>query len=135
MRRRMFLVTFSVSAFADTRQDLIDLFGRMAAALSEGDPETFLRAMDPSMPDYPRFAANLRALALQNDLSCSIEIDRQEGDDSIQLVELDWLLEIRGKDQTHRFLRRLSMVKCRLERRSRKWLVVSLDPAAFFAPP
>jgi len=87
MRRRTFLVAFTASALADTRQDLVDLFGRMAAALSEGDPETFLRAMDPSMPDYSRFAVNLRALALQNDLSSSIEINRQEGGDSIQLVE------------------------------------------------
>src|SRR5436305_5870447 len=112
MLRRTLLAMIAAAALADTREELIELFGAMAAALSEGDPEAFLREIDPSMPDYARFAANVRALALQNDLSSSIEINRQEGDDSIQLVELDWMLEIRGKDQTHRFLRRLSMVKC-----------------------
>jgi hypothetical protein len=60
---------------------------------------------------------------------------KQEGSDAVQVVELDWLLEIRGKDQSHIFQRRQSIVKCRLERKGRKWRIVSLDPQSFFAPP
>jgi hypothetical protein len=135
MLRRALLLFVSMLALADTRQELIDVFGAMAAALSEGNPAVFLRAIDPSMPGYPRFAAAVRALAAQNDVSSSIEIGKQEGDSRVQTVELDWLLDIRGKDQSHLFVRRQSTVKCRLERRAGKWRIVSLEPLGFFAPP
>jgi hypothetical protein len=135
MLRRTLLAAIAASALADTRTEMVDLFGAMAGALSEADPETFLRAIDPSLPDYGRFAASVRALALQDDLSSSLEIVKQEGSDAVQVVELDWLLEIRGKDQSHIFQRRQSTVKCRLERKGRKWRIVSLDPQSFFAPP
>jgi hypothetical protein len=135
MLRRTLLAAIAASALADTRAEIVDLFGAMAGALSEADPETFLRAIDPSLPDYGRFVAGVRALALQNDLSSSIEIVKQEGSDAVQVVELDWLLEIRGEDQSHIFQRRQAIVKCRLERKGRKWRIVSLDPQTFFAPP
>jgi hypothetical protein len=135
MQRRFFLAILAAPAVADTGQDLIDLFGGMAGALSEGEPEAFLRGIDPSLPDYGRFAARVRALALQNTLSSSIGILKQEGDANVQVVELDWILEIRGKDQSHVYQRRQSVVKCRVERKGRRWRIVLLDPQDFFAPP
>src|SRR5712691_6622696 len=135
MLRRTLLLFAPMLVLADTRQELIDVFGAMASALSEGNPAVFLRAIDPSMPGYPRFAGAVKALAAQNALSCSIEIGKQEGDGRVQTVELDWLLEITGKDQSHLFVRRQTTVKCRLERRGRKWRIVSIEPASFFAPP
>jgi murein L,D-transpeptidase YcbB/YkuD len=131
----LILAVVAALARADTRQDLLDLFTSMASALSEENPAAFLRAIDPSMPGYQQFADNVNALAAQNAVSSSIEIIKQEGDDRVQNVELDWLLEITGKDQNHAVLHRQSVVKCRLERRKNTWRVVSLDPASFFAPP
>jgi hypothetical protein len=135
--RRLFLLAIAAAALApgDTPQDVIDLFATMASALSESNPDVFLRAIDPAMPGYERFAANVTALATQNALSNSIEIVSQTGDDRVQDVELDWLLEISGKGQSRVFLRREVIVKCRLERQKKKWRVVALDPADFFAPP
>ena len=135
MLRRALLLIGATLALAETRQELIDVFGVMAAALSENNPAVFLRAVDPSMPGYPGLARAVKALAAQNALSSSIEIAKQEGDDRVQNVELDWLLEITGKDQSHLFVRRQTIVKCRLERRAGKWRIVSLEPAGFFAPP
>jgi len=135
MLRRALLLSVATLAFADTRDELIRVFGAMAAALSEDNPAVFLRAIDPSMPGYPRFAESVKALAAQNAVSSSIEIASQEGDDRAQTVELDWLLEVTGKDQNHVFVRRQATVKCRLERRGGKWRIVSLEPASFFAPP
>ena len=135
MLRRALLLSVATLAFADTRDELIRVFGAMAAALSEDNPAVFLRAIDPSMPGYPRFAESVKALAAQNAVSSSIEIASQEGDDRAQTVELDWLLEVTGKDQNHVFVRREATVKCRLERRGGKWRIVSLEPASFFAPP
>ena len=137
MRRRLFLLASvtAVLAPADTRQELIDLFGSMASALTENNPDIFLRAIDRSMPGYGQLAANVTALAAQNDLSSSIEINKQEGDDNIQVMELDWILEIRGRGQSHVHERRQMVVRSRLERVKKKWRVVSLEPAAFFSPP
>jgi len=137
MRRRLFLlasVTVALTS-ADTREEIIELFGSMASALSENNPGVFLRTIDPAMPGYAQFEANIRALAAQNDLSSSIEINKQEGNDSPQVVELDWILEIRGRGQSHIFERRQTLVRCRLERLKKKWRVVSLEPQSFFAPP
>jgi hypothetical protein len=114
---------------------VIDLFGSMASALSESNPSVFLRAIDPSMPGYGRFASAIEALATQNSLGNSIEITKQEGDDRVQVVELDWLLEITGKSDSHVFVRREGLVKCRLEKRKKKWRVVAIDPLTFFTPP
>jgi hypothetical protein len=136
MRRFFLLAILATSlARADTPQELMDLFASMASALSEGNPGVFLRAIDPSMPGYERFAANIYALATQNALSNSIDIITQKGDDRVQDVELDWLLDISGTGQSQVFVRRELMVKCRLERQKKKWRIVALDPADFFAPP
>jgi len=135
MFSRALMLFAATLAFADTTQELIDVFGSMSAALSEGNPAVFLRAIDPSAPDYAALARNVNALANQNELTCSIEIVKQEGDGRAQTVELDWLLEIRGKNQSRVFLRRETTVKCKLERRKSKWRVVSLEPTSFFAPP
>lgn len=135
MLRRGLLLFVATVAFAGTRDELIRVFGDMAAALSEENPAVFLRAIDQSMPGYARFAESVKALSAQNALSSSIEIASQEGDGRVQTVELDWLLEITGKDQSHVFVRRQATVKCRLERRAGKWRIVSLEPAGFFTPP
>ena len=135
--RRLFLLAIAAAALApgDTSQELIDLFASMASALTESNPEMFLRAIDPAMPGYERFTANVNALAAQNTLTNSIEIVSQKGDDRVQVVELDWLLDIRGKGDSLLFVRREDIVKCRMERQKKKWRIVAFEPADFFAPP
>jgi hypothetical protein len=129
MRRRIFLVAplFVVPSLADIRQEVTELFGVMATALSSANPDLFLRSIDPDLPNYGIFADNVRALTSRNNLSSSIEIVSQEGDDAVQNVELDWLLDVGG-------VRRQSIVKCRLQRKKKKWQIVALDPASFFSP-
>jgi hypothetical protein len=128
-------MAFVALARADAPQEVIDLFASMASALSESNPGVFLRAIDPSMPGYGRFAATIDALTAQNSLSNSIEIAKQEGDDRVQVVELDWLLEITGKSDSHVFVRREALIKCRLEQRKKKWRVVAMESVDFFSPP
>src|SRR5689334_20151117 len=113
--RRLFLIAAVSAALVsgDTKQDVIDLFATMTAALSESNPQVFLRAIDPAMPGYARFAADVNALAMQNTISNSVVFVKQEGDDRNQIVELDWLLEITGKAESHVYVRRETMVKCR----------------------
>jgi hypothetical protein len=129
MRRRIFLVAplFVAPSLADIRQELTDLFGVMATALSDANPELFLHSIDPALPNYGSFAENVRALTSRNNLSSSIEITAQEGSDAVQNVELEWLLDIGG-------VRRQAVVKCQLEKKKKQWRIVALDPRGFFSP-
>jgi hypothetical protein len=135
--RRLFLIAISAGILvqAGAKQELAEQFASMASALSDANPGEFLRAIDPSMPGYEGFAANIRALATENAVSSSLEITSQKGDERTQEVELQWLLEIKGIGQSSVALQREGLVKCKLERRKKKWRIVSLEPLNFFNAP
>ena len=120
---------------ADNRRAVFDLFTGMASALSEGNPIAFMQPFDRSMPGVQELRAYVTALIAQAEVLSSIEILSDEGDDAHRTVELDWFLQIRDREETGPVVRRRETVKCRLERRGKKWVVVSLAPLAFFAPP
>jgi hypothetical protein len=120
---------------APQQPDLSGFFASLVSALSDAKPVEFLRAVDPAMPGYERFAANIHALATENAVSSSVVVTSQEGDASRQEVELAWRLEIKGIGESGVFVVRESTVKCKLERQRKRWRVVSLEPLSFFAPP
>src|SRR5450755_1358619 len=102
MMRRLLWIAIAAATLAQAAvtEELTGLFASMASALSDANPGEFLRAIDPAMPGYELLAGNIRALATQNAVSCSIEIASQKGDDRTQEVELQWLLEIKGIGQS-----------------------------------
>ncbi|HET9318893.1 MAG TPA: hypothetical protein VFO27_03930 [Bryobacteraceae bacterium] len=120
---------------ADTRQEILDLITELASALSEGNGLAFLDHIDRAMPDYQKLEQNILALTEQNEVSAGIDILKQEGDDRTQTVELDWLLQIRSREDSGPIERRRETVKCRAERKKKNWKIVSLEPIALFAPP
>lgn len=135
MRRLVLLAIAATAVHADVKQDLTDLFASMASALSDSNPRDFLLSIDPAMPGYEQFAANIRALAHENAVSNVVELTNQKGDDQSEEVELDWQMDIKGIGQSDISVSREAVVKCRLERRGKKWRIVSLAPLDFFAPP
>ena len=136
MQRRIFLLALcGAPLLADAKQQIFDLFTKIAAALSDDDPMVFLEAVDRDMPHFQDFENGIRALTDQADLSNSIEVLSDEGDDTHRAEELDWLMEIVGKSETRPLERRREAVKFRLERRGKKWKIVSIDPVSFFAGP
>ena len=127
---------FAGSALAaDAQQQVFDLFSKIASALSDDDPAMFVEAVDSNMPHFQDFRRNLVALTDLADITNSIEVTSDTGDDSHRAEELDWFLEIVGKSDPHPVERRREIVKFRLERKAKKWKIVSLDPISFFAPP
>ena len=79
--RRAFLAALVAPLFADTRQEIIDLFTTMASALSEGNGLAFLDHVDHAMPDYGKLEKYILALAAQNEVMSSIDVLKEEGDD------------------------------------------------------
>jgi len=120
---------------ANTRQEILDLITELASALSEGNGLAFLDHIDRTMPDYQKLEQSILALTEQNEVSAAIDILKQEGDDRTQTVELDWLMQIRSREDSGPIERRRETVKCRAERKKKNWKIVSLDPIALFAPP
>jgi len=120
---------------ADAQQQIFDLFSKIASALSDDDPAMFLESLDPAMPRLADFRRNLVALTDVADLSNSLEVVNETGDENARNAEVDWFLEIVGKSASHTVERRREVVKFRLERKGKKWKIVSIEPLQFFAPP
>lgn len=120
---------------ADTHQEVVDFLGALATALSEGNSSAFLDRIDHSMPDYYKLEQYIDALTGEDEISCSIDIVKQEGDDQSQALELDWFLQIHSLGPLGTVERRRQTVKIRLERKKKKWKIVALDPITLFAPP
>jgi hypothetical protein len=141
MQRRTFMLAMGGAAAAataraaDAQQQVFDLFSKIASALSDDDPAMFIEAVDPDMPHFQDFRREVVALTDLADLTNSIEVLSDTGDDTHRAEELDWFLEIVGKSDPHPLERRREVVKFRLERKGKKWKIVSIDPLHFFAPP
>ena len=133
--RRTFLAALAVPLFADTHEEIIDLFTTMASALSEGNGLAFLDHVDHAMRDYGKLEKYILALAAQNEVMSSIDLLKEEGDDCTRTAELDWFLQIRSREQSGPLERRRHIIKCRLERPKKKWKVMGIEPVSFFAPP
>ena len=134
-RRLLFFLPLAACLRADSAKEAENLIASAVSGLSAGKAEEFLDAFDPSMPQFEKLRAAILALASQGDLSCSIEVLSDEGDDSERSLELDWILRIDGKDGSPGSTRRQKTVKCQVRKTGRKWRIVSFDPWDLFAPP
>jgi len=127
-------MALAAALVADTRQEILGFLGELASALSEGNGLAFLDRVDHSMPDYYQLEQNILALTEQNEVSCSIDILKQEGDEQSQTLELDWFMQIQSRAMFGPLERRRQTVKCRLERRKKKWKIEAIEPITLFAP-
>lgn len=136
MTRRALIVAFALSPLrADDAQQIWDLFTQLAAALSEGNADTFLRPFDRTMPGYEGLRTEIAALLAQSQVKSSIELLSEEGDDQARAVELDWFLEIVGQQDSPTVTRRRERIQCRVVKLRKKWRITALGPISFFAPP
>lgn len=115
--------------------DVVDLFSRLAGALSQGNASAFLKHFDREMPGYGTLEAQVYALVNQANVASSLDIVKDDGDARSRAVELDWILEVAPKEPANPTERRHQAVRCRLEPRGKQWKIVWLDPIGFFAPP
>lgn len=128
----LLLIGFSIQA--DTHDDVVDLFASMAAALSEINVPQFMDAFDKEMPDYNKLKIGVTALVNQAEVSSSVEPLKDEGDETIRTVELDWFLEIRSLLPDGPIVNRREVVQCELRREKKHWKIVALKPLEFFGP-
>ncbi len=129
------LILFLLAAVsrADTHVEVVDLFASMAAGLSEDNSEAFLSGFEKTMPEFEKLKVDVPALLSQAELTSSVSLLKDEGDDTKRKVDLDWFLEIRVKTADGPVMRRREVIHCTVEKRGKKWRVMSLRPVEFFA--
>jgi hypothetical protein len=135
LRRSFLLAALTAALRADAQREVYDLFGSMASGLSEGNAQQFLGAFDSRMPGYQKLAADVQALVQQADVQSSVDVLQDTGDDQHRTVQLDWLLQLTVKGAEGTLVHREQTIQCKLEKQEKKWRVVAIEPAAFFAPP
>lgn len=129
------LLTASVLQSADLPPDALRTITDAASALSLEDSGAFLDQFDRNMPGYAALRANVEGLIGGSQPISTIESITNEGDTQKQSVELDWLLGLNEKDHSGiRKETRRGIIKCRLELRGRRWIIVALEPIDFFRP-
>lgn len=134
--RRAFLVTAAFWPLAAAAPaEVAALFGGLAAALSNRDAWEFISSFDPSMPGYGKLKSLVSALLEEAEVSSSVEILSDTGGEAKREVAVDWLLEVKSASLAGSFERRRREVKCTIERRKGRWMIVSLAPIEFFSPP
>ena len=120
---------------ADMHQEILDFLGALASALSESNGSAFLDRVDHAMPDYYKLEQYVDALTAEDEVACSIDMLKQEGDDQTQTLQVDWFLQIHPRDPLGKVESRRQTVRIRLERKKKKWKIVALEPITLFAPP
>jgi hypothetical protein len=137
LTRRAFLAasTVALARAADPAEEAWELITAMATALGRGDDVGFLSSCDPSLPGYATLRTNVAALAAAAEIESAIDPVRNTGDAAAREVEVDWQLNLVDRAGLQRVTRRRHAVKCKLEKRGRRWRVVMLDPVSFFAAP
>ena len=136
MRRRALLLLplAACCRAADAAQEVLDLVGDAAGALSAGNVSLFLKAFDPAMAGYAKLRENVTALIALGELQSLIDLLEDEGDGQRRLEQFRWTLRMKRGEQSAAFERREQVVKCKVEKRGGKWRIVELDPIEFFAP-
>jgi hypothetical protein len=121
--------------FADSHDEIVDVVSNMANALSTVNAPKFMDAIDKSMPEYDKLKSDVAALMNQTEVTSSIEMLQEDGDEAKRTVDLDWYLEVRSLSPDGPIERRREIIHCELLRKDKKhWKIVLLKPMEFFAP-
>jgi len=92
----------------------------------------FLSLFDSSFPGVEALRGKVEGLMTQGEVDSSLELTSNEGTDSVRTVAVDWILEVVDNDTGMRILRREADLTFHIERRGKRWLIVSLAPLDFF---
>jgi hypothetical protein len=137
------LLLLAAQAMPDAHDDVIEVFSKMAAALSSdldqpggargGNPDEFMSAISKDMPDYDTLKANVNALVRDAEVTSSILPLSEDDQGEVFKIDLDWFLQIRSLEQDGPIVRRREVVHCELRKEKKHWKVTSLKPVDFFA--
>jgi hypothetical protein len=145
VRSASVLLTVALFASADAHDDVIQVFSKMAAALTgegqngdaggarSGNVAEFMSDVSKDMPDYDTLKTNVTALVRHAEVSSSVDPLTEDAQGNTYKIDLDWLLQIRSLEQDGPLVRRREVVHCELRQEKKHWKIVALMPVDFFA--
>jgi hypothetical protein len=123
------------AAVADTHADIADMFASMTAALADDNVAGFMHGFDKNMPAYDTLTGYMDAMVAAAEVTSAIDSIKDEGDEAKRVVDVDWTLQIRSRQQAGPLIQREQTVHAELVRDNKRWRIVSISPLEFFAPP
>lgn len=99
---------------------------------AENSAAPFLASFDSKLPGYEALRSGAEALRAQGEVDSTIELTSDEGTDAARTLEVDWTLEVVNAETGIRILQREADLTFKIERRGRRWLIVSITPLDFF---
>ena len=121
-------------AVSEVAMDL-QIASRRAEGREENDLPNLLGRFDRAMSGYAELEANLRALTSIWVVEPALQLTSNEGGDDRRSLEIDWDMTLTSPLDGGRSLRKEETVKCVVERRGKRWLIVGFAPLEFLAPP
>ena len=119
----------------DPAADAWDVVATMAAALAEPNEYAFMKPVSKSLEEYGMLERQVRTLVQTNDIVSAISPVTNEGDDKERRLEVDWYVEIKPQASNQTMTQRHQNVKLTLVKNGKRWMITSLTPITFFAPP
>jgi len=134
LARRAIVVSLlsTVFAIADAESEVADVMTKLATALAGDNAAAFLKSVDPAMPGYAKLRTQIEALLGRAQVSSSISILENQGDDSRRMLSVDWYIEIRSRGLGDQTEPRRRTVQCVVAKLGKSWRLVELNPAGLF---
>ena len=130
----LFSCLVSCLEVAAAEQTPFAAIAELATALSENDPDGVLRNFDSQMKDYGAIEANVEALAAQADVSCAIDIVKDDESNGVHKLDLDWFMELKSQGNNPQLERRRERVQIEMREIKGKWKIIALSPLSIFDP-
>jgi hypothetical protein len=121
-------------AISGVARDL-QLASRYADGRQENNLPNLLGRFDRAMPGYAQLETALTALTSIWLVEPELQLTGNEGGDDRRSLEIDWTMTLTDPLNAGKSLRQRDTVKCVVEKRGKKWIVVSFAPLELFAPP
>ncbi len=111
-----------------------DLMQSAARALNQPDSPAagFMAFFDSKLPGYEALRSGAEALVAQGEVDSTVGLTSDEGTDDSRTLEVDWTLEVINSDTSIRILQREAELTFKIERRGKRWVIVSVAPLEFF---
>jgi hypothetical protein len=106
----------------------------LATSLSESDPDGVLRYFDSQMKDYGTIEADIEALTAQADISCAIDIVKDDESNGVHKLDLDWFMELKSQGGNSQLERRRERVQVEMREIKGKWKITALSPLSILGP-
>ncbi len=120
---------------AETRDELREVVADMATSLSAGNYSAFFKRVDKAMAGRDEMRRQVEGLTAYAELSSSIEVQSNTGDEQKQTAKLDWYLRIKPRDEQAVSVQKRESLTFDFVKRGKQWIVTGIEPRDFFNTP